>query len=90
MTMTARQWRELGVEPPKTAAQFKAEAKAAAEALPLETRREFWRLMREDGKTLGEAREAVGIDDIMVAAVLVIMCHERLEYNRPLDVEEIT
>lgn len=71
----------------KTAAQMKAEHKAAAMALPLEVRRRFWSAMVDDHMTLGEAREIDNID-LMVAGMLVILCHARIEFPMmPEDLE---
>ena len=59
----------------KTAKQFEQESIDAAKALPLEVKKKFWSAMTEDKKNLGEARKIAGIDDVMVAAQLVILCH---------------
>ena len=59
----------------------------AARALPIETKRMFWKAMYEDGKTVGEAREIAGIDDIGVAAALVIQCYKQRII--PMEVDEI-
>ena len=56
----------------------KKRVKRAVAILPVETKRIFWRAMTEDHKNVGEARAIAGIDDIMVAAELVIQCHSRL------------
>lgn len=61
----------------KTVAQFKKEALDAVNNLSTETKQTFWRAMFEDGKNLGEAQEIAGIEDIMVAAELVIQCHKQ-------------
>lgn len=71
----------------KTAAKFKAEAVEAAKNLPTETKRTFWAAMTKEGKNLGEAREIAGIDDILVAAELVVQCHTRIDL--PMNVEDI-
>lgn len=85
--LTKKQWRDLGIEPPKTAADMKRETAQAVKDLPVETKREFWRLMTEERFNVGQAREACGIDSIMVAAELVIQCHKQIHI--PLNVEEI-
>lgn len=71
----------------KTAAQMKREAFQAASSLPVQTKRKFWHAMTNEGKNLGEAREIAGIDDIMVAAELVIQCHTT--HKIPMRVEDI-
>lgn len=86
--LSKKQWRELGVEPPKTAAEMRKETRDKVDKLPIETKREFWRLMTEEKKNLGEARELCGLE-LMVAADLVVQCHEEITYHRPLNVEEI-
>lgn len=77
-----------GAAPFKTSEQMTREWKEAAMALPVETRRTFWAAMRE-GKNVGQARMIAGIDDVMIAAQLVILCHEEKTHHRPLDVSEI-
>ena len=72
----------------KTAAQMQKETVAAAESLPTETKRKFWKAMTKDGKNVGEAREIAGIEDVMVAAQLVILCHKAVHF--PMAVEDIT
>lgn len=71
----------------KTAKQMKREAEDAARNLPTETKRKFWHAMIMEGKNLGEARVIAGIDDIMVAAELVIQCHST--YHLPMRVDDI-
>jgi hypothetical protein len=62
----------------KTAAQFKAEYKAKAEALPVEVKKKFYRLMFKEGKTMGDARKECGIEDVMVAAELIVQMHVKI------------
>jgi hypothetical protein len=82
--LSKQQWRDLGIEPPKTAADIRRETKQAVDALPVETKQEFWRLMTEAGLNLGQAREKVGID-VMVAAELVIQCHKQIHIPKRVD-----
>ena len=79
-------FRDLGIEPPKTAKQIRRECKDEANSLPLETKKKFWAEML-DGKTVGEARKIAGIADIMVAAELFIQYHK--EIHIPMAVDEI-
>ncbi len=72
----------------KTAAQRIKEHEKAAKDLPVETKRKFWEAMTKNKKNVGEAREIAGIDDVMVAAQLVIQCHK--EIYIPMSVEDIT
>jgi len=71
----------------KTAKQMDKESMDAAKNLPTETKKIFWNAMTADGKNLGEARKIAGIDDLMVAAQLVILCHKQIHI--PLSVDEI-
>ncbi len=84
--MTKKQWRDLGIEPPKTVADMKRETQQAIDALPAETKQEFWRLMTEEKMNLGQAREACGLE-LMVAAELVIQCHK--VFHVPLRPSEV-
>ncbi len=72
----------------KTTEQMVAEYRSAAQALPFETKRIFWRAMTKDGKNVGEAREIAGIDDVMVAGQLVMLLHNIVHV--PMSVDEIT
>jgi len=69
----------------KTPEQVKEEVKN----LPVETKKKFWEAMTKGRKNLGEAREIAGIDDIMVAAELVIQCHKIKIVYIPMSVEDI-
>ena len=71
----------------KTAKQMAKESMDAAKNLPTETKKTFWNAMISEGKNLGEARKIAGIDDLMVAAQLVILCHKQIHI--PLSVDEI-
>jgi len=57
-----------------------------AEKLPLETKQKFWRAML-DGKSVREARQIAGIEDLNVAAELFCMCHRTIYV--PKGIEEI-
>ena len=70
----------------KTTDQIVAEHVAAAKALPVEVRRRFWTAMTKDHKNVGEARKIDDID-LMVAAQLVILCHQTVTY--PMNPEDI-
>lgn len=71
----------------KTAADFRKEAEDGVAALSTETKKKFWQAMTKEGKNLGEAREVAGIDDVMVAAELVVQLHK--PYYLPMSVDEI-
>lgn len=87
--LTTKRLKELGINPPKNARQIKAEYTKQAKALPIETKRIFLEALH-DGKTVGQARELAEIDDLMVAAQLVILCHETTTINRLKTAEEIS
>ena len=72
----------------KTAQQMQKESIEAAENLPIDVKRKFWEAMTKQGKNVGEAREIAGIDDVMIAVQLVILCHKTISF--PMDVEDIT
>lgn len=71
----------------KTAKQMDAESKQAAKNLPTETKRTFWHAMMKEGKNLGEAKKIAGISDLMVAAQLAILCHNKIYV--PMGVDKI-
>lgn len=71
----------------KTAKQMMRETVNAANNLPIETKRIFWQAFTKEGKTMGEARKIAGIDEVMLAAELVIQCHDT--YCIPKNVEDI-
>lgn len=71
----------------KTAKQIINEQAEAAKNLPTETKKKFWEAMVEEGKNVGEAREIAGIDDIGIAAALVIQCHSIIHV--PMAVDDI-
>jgi len=72
----------------KTAEDLTKEYEDKAQSLPVETKKLFWKAMTKDGKNVGEARKIAGIDDLMVAARLVIQLHDTLYL--PKSVDEIT
>ena len=59
----------------------------AARNLTTETKRTFWKALMEDEKSIGEARELAGIDDVAVAVALIIQCYKK-QYI-PMTVDEI-
>jgi len=69
----------------KTAAQLNKENQDRVRNLPTDIKRKFWKAMSEDGKNLSEARAIAGIDDIMVAAELVIQCHKQVSIMMPVE-----
>lgn len=71
----------------KTAKQMAKETRDVANNLPTEIKQKFWKAITEDGKNLGEARRIAGIDDILVAAELVILCHKTIHI--PMAVEDV-
>ena len=71
----------------KTAKEIKARDDEAARALPVETKRTFWKAFYEDGKSIGEARIAAGIEDVSIAVALIIQCYKQICI--PIEVEEI-
>ena len=81
-------YKELGMKPPKTLEERRREINQKAKALPTQVKRTFWQAML-DGKNVGEARSLAGIDDIEVAAVLVIQCYEKSTYTRLKTIDEI-
>lgn len=70
-----------------TAAEINDANYEAALALPVETKKTFWRAMLHEHKNLGEAREIAGIVDSCVAAALVIQLHDIRHI--PMAVEDI-
>lgn len=58
----------------------------AAKDLPVETKKTFWRAFHDEGKSIGEARFAAGID-VEIAVALIIQCY-KTRYI-PLEVDEI-
>ena len=77
----------IGQKMSMTAAEIMVANNAAAIALPIETKKTFWRAMLHDHKNLGEAREIAGIVDSCVAAALVIQLHDIRHI--PMAVEDI-
>ena len=71
----------------KTVAQMKKENDDAARALPVETKKIFWKALMQDHKSVGESRKLAGIEDIMVAAALVFQLH--VTVNFPMRLEDI-
>lgn len=69
----------------KTAAQMNKESIEAAKKLPTETKKKFWTAMTKGKKNLGEARKIAGIDDLMIAAQLVLLCHDTVHVPKPVD-----
>lgn len=73
----------------KTANELKAQYVEAARALPIETKRRFWAAML-NGASLGEARDLVGIEDVMVAGELVVDLMNAAEVAGGMVVDELT
>lgn len=71
----------------ETAAEINARNQRDAKQLPVEVKQKFWHAMTREGKNMGEAREIAGIEDVMVAAALVIQLHDTVHI--PKRVEEI-
>lgn len=73
----------------KTAKELKAQHVEAARALPIETKRRFWAAML-NGARLGEARDLVGIEDVMVAGELLRELMEAAEVAAGMVIDELT
>jgi len=69
----------------KTAKQMMEEQAETAKNLPTEVKKIFWKAMMEDRKNIGEASQIAGLNDIMVAAALVIQCHSKVYFPMPVD-----
>lgn len=70
-----------------TAKKIKERDDKLARALPVETKRIFWENFYEDGKSIGEAREAAGIENVSIALALIIQCYKQICI--PMEVHEI-
>lgn len=71
----------------KAANEIKERDNKLARALPVETKKKFWEVFHEDGKSIGEAREAAGIENVSIAVALIIQCYKQICI--PMEVEEI-
>lgn len=63
-------------------AKWEAEQQAKMDAVSIQARRELMRLMLEEGLKLGEARERVGIEDVLTASRIFCQNLERVGYTR--------
>lgn len=65
--------------------QLRQESEATATALPVESKKAFWKAMANDDKTFLEAQEIAGIDDDIVAACLALQLHDTILYPKTID-----
>ena len=71
----------------KIADKIKKQDDEIARSLPVETKKKFWGAFHEDGKSIGEAREVAGIENVSIAVALIIQCYKQICI--PMEVEEI-
>lgn len=71
----------------KIADKIKKQDDKIARSLPVETKKRFWEVFHEDGKSIGEARQAAGIENVSIAIALIIQCYKQICI--PMEVEEI-